>query len=57
MFLVAQVVRKRHAADMGEIKIPDYSEIKEDSWSKVSNFVLIPRQAIMKVEGIHYLLW
>ena len=53
---MAQIVRKRYSEDMGEIKIPDYSEIKDDSWSNVSDFVSIPREAIMKGKGIHYLL-
>ena len=57
MLLVAQVIRKRHAAEMGDIKIPDYSQITGDTWSKVSDFVLIPRQTVMNAEGIPYFQW
>lgn len=48
---VAQVVRKRFASNLGDIKIPDYTGIKGKDWSKVSDFAVIPRQKNARSEG------
>ena len=51
VFAVAQVVRERLTADVGDIMIPRYSEIKGFSWNEASDFVLIPKETVKKAQG------
>ena len=48
---MAVIKRKRTTAEEDYIIIPDYSAIKEDSWSDDSNFVKIPKAAVQSAKG------
>ena len=45
------IKRKRTTAEEDYIIIPDYSAIKDDSWSDDVNFVQIPKAAVQSVKG------
>ncbi|KAJ7381531.1 hypothetical protein OS493_001680, partial [Desmophyllum pertusum] len=48
---VAVVVRKSMTADIEDIRIPDFSDIKGSSWNDVSDFVLIPKETVQNAKG------
>lgn len=48
---MAVIKRKRTTAEEDYIIIPDYSAIKDDSWSDDSNFVKIPKAAVQSAKG------
>ena len=45
------IKRKHTTAEEDYIIIPDYSTIKDDSWSDDSNFVKIPKTAVQSAKG------
>lgn len=45
------IKRKLTTAEEDYIIIPDYSAIKDDSWSDDSNFVKIPKAAVQSAKG------
>lgn len=51
LLVVAVVVRKSMTADIEDIRIPDFSDIKGSSWNDVSDFVLIPKETVQNAKG------
>lgn len=51
-FAVAQVERNVVNAVKGDIKIPDYSKVPEDSWNKESGHALIPKETFKDSKGV-----
>lgn len=49
---MAQVERNVVKADKGDIKIPDYSKVPEDSWNKESGHALIPKETFKDSKGV-----
>ncbi|KAL9976389.1 hypothetical protein ACROYT_G013687 [Oculina patagonica] len=47
---VAEVIRKGVQPHIEELRIPNYSDIKGQSWNGVSDFVLIPKKTIMNAK-------
>ena len=45
------IKRKRTTAEKNYIIIPDYSSVKDDSWSDDANFVQIPKATVQSVKG------
>lgn len=51
LLVVAEVVKKSVNSHIEDIRIPNYSDIKEPSWKGVSDFVFIPKKTVMNAKG------
>ena len=49
---MAQVERNVVKALKGDIKIPHYSKVPEDSWKKESDYALIPKETLKDGKGV-----
>ena len=54
LLVVAVVERKLIMPKMENIRIPDYSVIKDNSWNDVSDFVWIPKETVQNAKGRFY---
>ena len=51
LLVVAEVVKKGVNSVIEDIRIPNYLDTKESSWTGVSDLVLIPKETVMSANG------
>ena len=56
LLVVAVVERKPIMPKMENIRIPNYSVIKDNLWKDVSDYVWIPKETVQNAKGRFYYL-